>query len=127
MLTEILQKNPSARVAVFAVWFAVLGPDNSSQVDTSLLYDSRVIHFWDSEGEVSAFLTAHADQLGLPEAGLFWDADLLYGPDADWGRSLYSVGRLGSSSRDNDRRVDGTTRRRLGWQMRTQGYGGAEP
>ena len=84
MLTEILQKHPSESVAVFAVWFAVLGPDSSSQVYTSLLDDPRVIHYWDSEGEVSTFLTEHADQLGLPEERLFWDAYLLFGPDAEW-------------------------------------------
>ena len=84
VLTEILQKNPSESVAVFAVWFAVLGPDSSSQVDTSLLDDPRVIQYWDSDGEISAFLTEHADQLGLPEDGLFWDAYLLFDPDADW-------------------------------------------
>ena len=83
MLTEILQKYSSESVAVFAVWFALLGPDSSS-VDTSHLDDPRVIHYWDSEGDVSAFLTDHAEQLGLPEEGLFWDAYLLFGPDADW-------------------------------------------
>lgn len=84
VLTEILQNNPSESVAVFAVWFAVLGPDSSSQVDTSLLDDPRVIQYWDSDGEISAFLTEHADQLGLPEDGLFWDAYLLFDPAADW-------------------------------------------
>ena len=84
VLTEILQENPSEPVAVFAVWFAVLGPDSASQVDTSLLDDPRVIHYWDSGGDVSAFLTRHADQLDLPEDGLFWDAYLLFGPDSRW-------------------------------------------
>ena len=84
VLNEILQKNPSESVAVFAVWFAVLGPDSSSQVDSSLLDDPRVTQYWDSDGEVSAFLTEHADQLGLPEDGLFWDAYLLFNRDAYW-------------------------------------------
>jgi hypothetical protein len=84
VLTEILQRNPSESVAVFAVWFAVLGPDSSSQVNSSLLDDARVIQYWDSDGDVSAFLTENADQLDLPAEGLFWDAYLLFGPDADW-------------------------------------------
>ena len=90
MLTEILQKNPLDSVAVPAVWFAVLVPDNSSQVDTSLLEDPRVIHYWDSEGEVSAFLTEHADQLGLPEEGLFWDATCCSAVTPIGKRSLHS-------------------------------------
>lgn len=84
VLSDILQENPSESVEVFAVWFAVLGPDSSSQVDTSLLDDPRVIQYWDSDGEVSAFLSEHGDQIGLAEDGLLWDAYLLFAPDATW-------------------------------------------
>lgn len=84
VLSEILQENPSEFVRVFAVWFAVLGPDSSAQVDTSLLDDPRVTQYWDSDGEVSAFLSDHGDEIGLPEDGLLWDAYLLFASDATW-------------------------------------------
>lgn len=84
MLTDILQENPAESLAVFVVWFAVLGPDSPSQVDTSLLDDVRAVHYWDSDGEVSAFFSAQADQVGLPADGLLWDAYLLFDAGGRW-------------------------------------------
>ena len=84
MLSDILEENPAEPLAVFVVWFAVLGPDDASQVDTSLLDDSRAAHYWDSDGEVSAFFSAHGDQMGLPTGELLWDAYLLFDVNAGW-------------------------------------------
>ena len=55
--SDILEENPVEPLAVFVVWFAVLGPDDASQVDTSLLDDERAAHYWDSDGEVGAFFS----------------------------------------------------------------------
>ena len=84
MLSDILEENPSEGVSVFVVWFEVLGPDTADQVDTSLLDDPRAIHYWDSDQEVSDFLSAHAAEIGLPDHELFWDAYLLFAPGAAW-------------------------------------------
>jgi hypothetical protein len=84
VLSDILDENPSNQIAVFVVWFAVLGPDAPSEVVTSLLADERTVHYWDSDGEVSDFLSQHADQIGLPGVKLLWDAYLLFPPGAFW-------------------------------------------
>lgn len=83
-MQSILDENPSEPVAIFVVWFAVLGPDSPSVIDTSLLDDSRAVHYWDSDREVSDFFSEHADEVGLPEVGLLWDAYLLFPPGAAW-------------------------------------------
>jgi len=84
VLSDILHENPAEPLAVFVVWFAVLGPDSPSQVDTSLLDDARTVQYWDSDGEVSAFFSAQADQVGLPTDGLLWDAYLLFDAGVRW-------------------------------------------
>ena len=84
MLSDILEQNAAEDITVFVVWFAVLGPDSSSEVDTSLLDDSRAVHYWDSDRDIPDFLTARAEQLGLDEVELLWDAYLLFAPGAYW-------------------------------------------
>ena len=84
MLSDILQENPAEPLAVFVVWFAVLGPDSASSVDPSLLDDVRAVHFWDSNGAVSETFAEHAREVGLPDFGPLWDAYLLFEDNAEW-------------------------------------------
>jgi len=96
VLSDILQENPAEPLSVFVGWFAVLGPDDASQVDTSLLNDERASHFWDSDGEVSAFFSAHGDQMRLPTGELLWDAYFLFDADAGWGEAPPAVADWGA-------------------------------
>jgi hypothetical protein len=84
VLSDILQKNPDQPLNVFVVWFAVLGPDSPSRVDPSLLDDPRAIHFWDSDGAVSASFSENAEEVGLPDDDLLWDAYLLFDGGTEW-------------------------------------------
>jgi hypothetical protein len=52
--------------------------------DTTLLDDRRVVHYWDSDQEVSDFLSAHTEEIGLPDVQLLWDAYLLFSPESEW-------------------------------------------
>lgn len=84
MLSDILQEKPDQPLAVFVIWFAVLGPDSPSAVDRSLLNDPRAIHIWDSEGAVSASFSDNAEEVGLPDDDLLWDAYLLFDGTTEW-------------------------------------------
>ncbi len=82
MQTEILEKNPSADVRVYAVWFDMLPKDTRQRWPADLLTDGRVKHFWD-EAKVAG--NWYATQTNFPRAQ--WDAWFLYGRDAQWGDS----------------------------------------
>ena len=84
MQTDILDENLAAEIAVHVIWFSVLGGDERSEIRTELLPDERVTHYWDDDGEISAFFGAHADELGVPSSGLLWDAYLLFAPGGTW-------------------------------------------
>jgi hypothetical protein len=81
---RILDENPTEPLAVFVVWFAVLGPDSAESIDVGLISDPRVRHYWDSDEEVSEFFSAHSEEVGVPGAGLLWDAYLLFDSEARW-------------------------------------------
>jgi hypothetical protein len=77
---ELLEKNPSADIKVYAVWFNMLPSDSRSRWEEELLTDQRVIHLWD-EGKILGRF--HASRLDYP-GEVMWDAYLLYGSGASW-------------------------------------------
>ena len=62
----------------------VLGGDSREGLDPSVLDDERVRQFWDPR-RLSGRWFADERNLGLSPPFL-WDAYLLFGPDARWGR-----------------------------------------
>ena len=80
MRSEILDKNPAARLRVYAVWFDVLRGDSRQLVDLRALSDERVTNFWDEKKTVARWFSEHV----MHERGITWDAYFLYGPDARW-------------------------------------------
>lgn len=78
MQSEILEKSPQAEIAVYAVWLPFLGGTNEA-IDTEILADPRVDHFWDGSR-----LTSEWFGNAVFDGFLAWDVYLLYGSDARW-------------------------------------------
>jgi hypothetical protein len=78
--TQLLAKNPSAQLRVYAVWLPMLWSDARELWNGIVMPDARVIHFWDSDRKVGAWFAEHVDGY----EGIAWDAYYLYGPDAVW-------------------------------------------
>ncbi len=80
MQNEILEKNPSSKLQVYAIWLSTLPGDSRSRWDESLITDSRVIHLWD-EDEAAGRWFSEYEGFYVPIA---WDIYFLYGPDVHW-------------------------------------------
>jgi len=78
---EILAKNPSANVRVYAVWLNMLSGDSRGQWNGGTLNDTRASHLWD---EQKAIGTWFAEAISRQPGGVAWDVYALYGPDARW-------------------------------------------
>lgn len=78
MQNEILSKNPSADVRVYAVWFNMYPGDARWRWDGDGLTDPRVNHFWDEQKAVGSWFSENLTHRGAPT----WDFYALYGPDA---------------------------------------------
>ena len=85
MQREILEKNPTAKLRVYVVWFSMLPTDARSRWSwtSGVLADSRATHFWDEKRIVGSWL-AKQENPQADRPGLVWDAFYLYGPDAEW-------------------------------------------
>jgi hypothetical protein len=80
----VLDKNRSADIRVYAVWFEVLAGDGRSLWSPELLTDERVTHLCDATAEVGRSF-GDADEYDRYVRGpLAWDIFFLYGPDAQW-------------------------------------------
>ena len=80
MQEQILEKNPSSQVQVYAVWFNMLPGDSRAAWDGGGLTDPRVVHLWDEQKVVGNWFAAHVTE----NQGTEWDAYFLYGPQATW-------------------------------------------
>ena len=80
MQEQILDKNPSAQVQVYAVWFDMLPGDSRAAWDGDGLTDPRVVHLWDEQKVVGNWFAANVSK----REGTEWDAYALYGPRATW-------------------------------------------
>ena len=77
---EILRTNPSADLAVYAVWEPSLPTDARSEWPSDVLDDPRVLQFWDDARSTSQSLAAFSEIENLLHA----DAYALFGPEATW-------------------------------------------
>jgi hypothetical protein len=74
--SEILEKNPRADLAVYAVWLPFLGGSEEA-INTHILADPRVVQFWDGDRLTSTWFGD-----SVFGGSLAWDVYLLYGPGA---------------------------------------------
>lgn len=81
MQSEILEKNPQADLAVYAVWLPFLGGSEEA-INTSVLADPRVVQYWDGDRFTSTWFGD-----SVFDGFLAWDVYLLYGPEATWGET----------------------------------------
>ena len=96
MRQNVLDKYPSAKLRVYAVWMPMLPTDARSEWDATLLDDRRVRHFWDEDTVLGTWLANPRNaNLGYP-GSIVWDAYVLFGPDARWGDVRTQVAGFGS-------------------------------
>jgi hypothetical protein len=93
---EILNKNPSPDLRVYAVWFNMFPGDARWRWDGGGLTDARVIHFWDDGKTVGTWFSDNMTDRDSPT----WDFYALYGPDAHDLGSPSSTGGTIISRRD---------------------------
>lgn len=82
--TEILEKFPSAKLRVYAIWVAAFPNDSKSRWRKNLLTDPRASHFWDDGKVLGNF---YQEQFGLKQTetpGILWDVYVLYDAEAIW-------------------------------------------
>jgi hypothetical protein len=78
---EILEADPDADLAVYAVWLPFLGGSrDAANLSRRVLPDRRVIHLWDESAITSDWFAKHVERSPAPA----WDVYYLYGPDARW-------------------------------------------
>jgi len=83
---EVLEKFPSAKLRVYAVWQPMLPTDSRFTRRESLLADPRVVHLWDRDKAVGRwFATYRGPQNDCFMGDVAWDLFYLFGPDARWG------------------------------------------
>ena len=81
MQREILEADPSADLAVYAVWVPFLGGSRgAANLSREVLPDPRVAHFWDGSALTSDWFARNVEH----SPGPAWDVYYLYGPDARW-------------------------------------------
>ena len=81
MQREILEAEPEAELAVYAVWVPFLGGTrDAAALSQRVLPDPRVIQFWDEAALTSDWFAERVENSQAPA----WDVYYLYGPDARW-------------------------------------------
>jgi hypothetical protein len=89
---RILGRWATEDLAVHTVWLPFLGGSRGA-IDATVLADSRVRHYWDGEAVTSQWFGAN-----LPgQSGLFWDAYVVYGPEAQWSETPPEPVRYGAT------------------------------
>lgn len=64
----------------------MLPGDSRERWDPTLLTDPRVVHYWDTEGDIGRYFGENQDAIGFRyfSGATVWDAYLLFGPEAKW-------------------------------------------
>jgi hypothetical protein len=77
---QLLAKNPSTSLQVYAVWLPMLGGDARDTWNGNTMPDTRVTHYWDGNLQVGQWFSKNVNGYD----GVAWDVYYLYGPDATW-------------------------------------------
>jgi hypothetical protein len=80
---NILEKEPSKDLRIYAVWLNQRSTDGRDEIDESILADPRVTQYWDQEGITGRYF-AENDLGGLGYAGFVYDVYYVFGGDAAW-------------------------------------------
>ena len=99
----MLENNPGARIAVYAIWMPIFPDDAADRWPAEALTDRRVVHWWDGEKRVGRWFAQRMRDLepelapGSIDVGgtILWDAYLVYGPGRQWNDSASGVHRWG--------------------------------
>ena len=83
MRENILDKELSQDLRIYAVWLNQRPTDARDQIDQSILADPRVTQYWDGEGITGTYF-AETDLGGLGFSGFVYDVYYVFGPDAAW-------------------------------------------
>ena len=81
MQREILEAEPDAELAVYAVWVPFLGGTrDAAALSQRVLPDPRVVQYWDETALTSEWFAEKVEHSQAPA----WDVYYLYGPEASW-------------------------------------------
>ena len=80
---ELLQKDGTARLKVYAVWFNMFPGDDRSRWPEGLLSDRRVVEDWDEKKVLGTWFASHRDYHDYP-GPVLWDAYLLFAAGSRW-------------------------------------------
>ena len=94
MRENILDKEPSKDLRIYAVWLNQRSTDGRDEIDSSILDDPRVTQYWDGEGITGTYF-ADADVAGMGYAGFVYDIYYVFGPQAAWGKDPEPVAAAG--------------------------------
>ena len=83
MRKNVLDKEQSQDLRVYAVWLNQRVTDERGAIDASILADPRVTQYWDPEG-ITGTHFADTDLGGLGYSGFVYDVFYVFGPDAAW-------------------------------------------
>jgi hypothetical protein len=79
---EILDKDETSDLRVYAIWLPFLGATQSAaDVSERVLPDARVVHYWDEDAKTSDWFAENVENI---DAKAWWDVYYLYGEDAEW-------------------------------------------
>ena len=95
MRENILDKEQSSDLRVYAVWLNQRSTDGRDEIDESILADPRVTQYWDGEGITGTYF-AETDLGGLGFSGFVYDVYYVFGGDAAWSKEPAPLAASGS-------------------------------
>ena len=83
MRENILDKEQSKNLRIYAVWLNQRSTDGRNEIDKSILADPRVTQYWDQEGITGTYF-AETDLGGIGYAGFVYDVYYVFAGSATW-------------------------------------------
>ena len=83
MRENILEKETSKDLRIYAVWLNQRSTDERDTIDESTLADPRVAQYWDGSGITGTYF-AETDLGGLGFSGFVYDVYYVFGGEAAW-------------------------------------------
>ena len=83
MRDNILEREQSQDLRIYAVWLNQRSTDARDEIDESTLADPRVTQYWDGDGITGRYF-AEADLGGLGYSGFVYDVYYVFGAAAIW-------------------------------------------
>ena len=95
MRENILDKEKSKDLRIYAVWLNQRSTDGRDEIDKSILADPRVTQYWDPDGITGTYF-AEADLGGLGYSGFVYDVYYVFAGDAAWAKEPAPLAASGS-------------------------------